>query len=62
MFTIIASSYLSIIYSQKNITPEYVKIALTSIASNPYGYHVAIQFITQHWNKFNTITTDGNNN
>ncbi|KYM99046.1 Thyrotropin-releasing hormone-degrading ectoenzyme [Cyphomyrmex costatus] len=34
--------YLSTIYSQKNVTSEYVEIALRSIASNPYGYHVAI--------------------
>lgn len=41
---------------------EYAEIALTSIALNPHGYHVAIEFITQHWNKFNTNTTEENNN
>lgn len=40
---------------------EYVEIALRSIALNPYGYRVAIEFITQHWNEFNTNTTEGNN-
>ncbi|XP_018367956.1 PREDICTED: thyrotropin-releasing hormone-degrading ectoenzyme-like isoform X1 [Trachymyrmex cornetzi] len=53
--------YLSTIYSQKNVTSEFVEIALRSIALNPYGYHVAIQFITQHWNEFNTNTSEGNN-
>lgn len=59
---IIAFRYLSTIYSQKNVTSEYIEIALRSIALNPYGYHVAIQFIIQHWNEFNTNTTEGNNN
>ncbi|XP_012061187.1 PREDICTED: thyrotropin-releasing hormone-degrading ectoenzyme-like [Atta cephalotes] len=54
--------YLSTIYSQKNVTSEYVEIALKSIALNPHGHHVATQFITQHWNEFNTNTTEGNNN
>ncbi|XP_011707487.1 PREDICTED: thyrotropin-releasing hormone-degrading ectoenzyme-like isoform X2 [Wasmannia auropunctata] len=54
--------YLYIIYSQQNIESKYVNTALESIALNPYGYHVAIQFITQHWNKFNANATDGSNN
>ncbi|XP_028049052.1 thyrotropin-releasing hormone-degrading ectoenzyme isoform X2 [Monomorium pharaonis] len=54
--------YLAIIYSQKNITSEYATIALESVALNPYGYHIAIEFIRQHWNKFNTNTTEENTN
>ncbi|XP_025986854.2 thyrotropin-releasing hormone-degrading ectoenzyme isoform X2 [Solenopsis invicta] len=53
--------YLSMIYSQRNVTSD-AAIALESVALNPYGYHVAIEFITQHWNKFNTNTTEGNTN
>ncbi|XP_071636854.1 thyrotropin-releasing hormone-degrading ectoenzyme-like [Temnothorax longispinosus] len=55
--------YLSVIHSQRNVSSEYVEIALRSIALNPYGYHVAIEFITQHWNKFNMFTNqEGSNN
>ncbi|XP_011881997.1 PREDICTED: thyrotropin-releasing hormone-degrading ectoenzyme-like [Vollenhovia emeryi] len=53
--------YLSIMYSQRNVSSEYAELALKSIASNPHGYRVAIEFLAQHWNKFNTNTTEDDN-
>ncbi|KAL0114630.1 hypothetical protein PUN28_011733 [Cardiocondyla obscurior] len=55
-------TYLSIMYSEVNVTSEYAEAALESIASNPYGHRVAIEFVTQHWDKFGANTTAENYN
>lgn len=49
------------IFSQNN-TPEIAEKALTSVALNPHGYHVAMEFLIQHWDKFNTNATEKHNN
>ncbi|KAL6259522.1 hypothetical protein P5V15_009439 [Pogonomyrmex californicus] len=51
--------YLSIMFSQRNIT-EYAENALKSVAINPNGYHIAMKYLTQHWDKFNINKTEGN--
>ncbi|XP_072760403.1 aminopeptidase N-like isoform X2 [Anoplolepis gracilipes] len=53
--------YLPVIFSQKN-TPELVEGALRSVVLNPHGYHVAMEFLIQHWDKFNANATEKHNN
>ncbi|KAM0725616.1 Aminopeptidase N [Formica fusca] len=53
--------YLPMIFSQNN-TPEIAEKALTSVALNPHGYHIAMEFLIQHWDKFNTNATEKHNN
>ncbi|XP_050463776.1 thyrotropin-releasing hormone-degrading ectoenzyme-like isoform X2 [Cataglyphis hispanica] len=52
--------YLPVIFSQKNI--ELAEKALTSVMLNPHGYHVAMEFLNQHWDKFNTNAIEKHNN
>ncbi|GAB1859250.1 Aminopeptidase [Camponotus japonicus] len=53
--------YLPMIFSQKN-TPKLAEKALTSVVLNPYGYHVAMEFLIEHWDKFNANATEKHNN
>ncbi|XP_011343855.1 glutamyl aminopeptidase [Ooceraea biroi] len=52
--------YLSVMFSQNNITQA--ETALRSVASNPFGFRVAMGFLTENWDKFNENATADNEN
>ncbi|EFN62134.1 Aminopeptidase N [Camponotus floridanus] len=54
--------YLPMIFSQKNTPKLALENALTSVVLNPYGYHVAMEFLIEHWDKFNANAIEKHNN
>lgn len=47
-------------FSQRNVTCSHAEQALMSVVTNPHGYRVAADFLTEHWDEFNAKETEEN--